>query len=486
MLLKHVFTAKIAHSSYLLVGKESCAVVDPRRDVDVYITQARELGVSITHILETHLHADFVSGHLDLAKATGAVIFAPRSANCEFPHEAIDAGDVIQIEDMRLDILDTPGHTPEHVCYVVTDTGRGGSPVGVFTGDALFVGDVGRPDLFPGRAEELAAMLYHSLHNVLLELPDHCEVYPAHGAGSLCGRSVGAKWRSTIGYERRHNEALQIRGEARFIESLTSDMPPVPDHFGRCSEINRRGPQLLESLDTPRELSPAEFLTRCERDETAVVDVRGYAAFAGMHVPGSIHLDLAGNFPTFAGWVLPPQADIAWVADCREAACEATLWARRVGLDGCVAHLSGGVDAWATSGPEVGHLNLVSVQDLQHRVTGSEGIVLVDVRTPREFRDSHIEGAVNIPVPELRTRHTELNPEKPIFLICSSGKRAGLAASLLRQHGFDDLHNVAGGMIGYSTAGHAKQCSACENPHGSRYFGQIAGQQVEVVDNGEG
>ena len=478
MLLTHVFTPKIAHSSYLLVGKKSCAVVDPRRDVDVYLAQARELGARITHIFETHLHADFVSGHLDLAEATGAPIYVPRAAGCSFDHVAVGAGDAIEIEDMRLDVLETPGHTPEHVCYVVTDTGRGKAPVGVFTGDTLFVGDVGRPDLFPGRAEELAGKLYHSLHDALLRLPDHCEVYPAHGAGSLCGRSVGAKYRTTIGYERRYNAALQIRDEAEFIRSLTSDMPPAPDHFGRCSEINRRGPRLLFDLSPLAELSPAEFRAGKEREGSTVVDIRGYPAFAGLHIPPSMHLDLAGNFPTFAGWVLPPEADLLWVADGHDAAAEATLWARRVGLDGRAAHLAGGIAAWATSGFEVDHLHLVSAEDLHDRVTGNEPIVLVDVRTPLEFGDSHIKGAINMPAPDLRTRHAELDPEKPILLICSSGNRSGLAASLLRQRGFREVYNVAGGMTGYSAAGYAKRCTVCENPHGSRYFAQIAGQQL--------
>lgn len=477
MLLVHVFTPKIAHSSYLLVGRKSCAVVDPRRDVDVYLAHARELGVRITHILETHLHADFVSGHLDLAQATGAAIYAPRAAGCAFDHVGVGAGDRIEIEDLRLDVLETPGHTPEHVCYVVTDTGRGDGPVGVFTGDTLFVGDVGRPDLFPGRAEDLARKLYHSLHDVLLGLPDHCEVYPAHGAGSLCGRAVGANYRTTIGYERRYNAALQILDEAEFVHSLTSDMPPAPDHFRRCSEINRRGPALLADLPPLIELSPAEFRAWSERVDAAVVDVRGYPAFAGVHVPGSFHLDLAGNFPTFAGWVVPPEADLLWVADGRDAAAEATLWARRVGLDGRAAYLAGGIAAWATSGYAVDHLHLVSAEDLHARVTGAEPIVLVDVRTPLEFRDSHIAGALNIPAPDLRTRHTDLDPEKPIFLICSSGNRSGLAASLLRQRGFREVYNVAGGMTGYSAAGYARQCTVCENPHGSRYFAQIAGLQ---------
>ncbi len=482
MLLVHVFTSKIAHSSYLIVGKKSCAVVDPRRDVDVYLAQARELGVRITHILETHLHADFVSGHLDLAEATGARIYVPRAAGCAFEHVGVGAGDTIEIEDMRLDVVETPGHTPEHVCYVVIDRARGESPVGAFTGDALFVGDVGRPDLFPGRAEELAGKLYHSLHDTLLRLPDHCEVYPAHGAGSLCGRSVGANHRTTIGYERLHNPSLQIRDEDEFIRSLTRDMPPAPDHFSRCSEINRRGPRLLSDLSPLAELPPAEFRARTEREGSTVVDLRGYPAFAGIHIPGSVHLDLAGNFPTFAGWVVPPEADLLWVAESHDEAVEATVWARRVGLDGDSAHLFGGIAAWATSGYGVDHLHLISAQDLHDRVRDGESLVLVDVRTPLEFRDNHIQGAVNIPAPDLRTRHTELDPEKPIVLICSSGNRSGLAASLLRQHGFRYVLNVAGGMTGYSAAGYTKRCVVCENPHGSRYFAKIAGQSDDLND----
>lgn len=193
MLLQHFFTRKIAHSSYLLAGSDTCAIIDPRRDVDIYIEAARAQGVRITHILETHLHADFVSGHMDLAARTGATIYAPASARCAFDHVGLAEGDTVQIEHMRLDVLETPGHTPEHISCVVTDTTRGQEPVGVVCGDTLFVGDVGRPDLFPGRAQELAEALYHSLHDKLLQLPDFVEVYPAHGAGSLCGRAMGAK-----------------------------------------------------------------------------------------------------------------------------------------------------------------------------------------------------------------------------------------------------------------------------------------------------
>ena len=262
MLLKHYFTPKIAHSSYILGASETCAVIDPRRDVQLYVDEARVLGLRITHIIETHLHADFVSGHLDLAQRTGAVIYCPADANCAFGHVGLVEGDRIDLEHLRLDVLKTPGHTPEHLSYVVTDTSRSESPVGVFCGDTMFVGDVGRPDLFPGVARELASELYDSLHGKLLTLPDHVEIYPAHGAGSLCGRSMAAKWTSTVGYERRHNPALQIADREAFIDSLTSDMPPAPDHFRRCSDVNRDGPNLWQQLPEPTLLEPLALWRR--------------------------------------------------------------------------------------------------------------------------------------------------------------------------------------------------------------------------------
>ncbi|MFA7191301.1 MAG: rhodanese-like domain-containing protein [Dehalococcoidales bacterium] len=469
MLLKHFFLPKIAHSSYILAGKKSCAVIDPRRDVDIYIDEARSLGVTITHILETHLHADFISGHMDLAKKTGAIIYAPKSAGCKFEHTPLTEGDFIEIEDMRLDVLEVPGHTPEHIAYVVTDRSRGSSPVGVFVGDALFVGDVGRPDLFPGIAEELAGKLFHSLHDKLLKLPDYCEVYPAHGAGSLCGRSMGAKWRSTIGYERMYNSALKITNKEKFITSLTTDMPPAPDHFSRCSDINRDGPELVRNLPVVEELSPAGFLDKLHDPDTDLLDVRSYAAFAGLHIPKAWHLDINGNFPTFAGWVLPPEKNILLVADSFQEATEAIDWARRVGVDHITGYLKGGMVAWVTDGQKIDHVNLISAQTLHERITGSSGMVLVDTRAPAEFTDSHISGAVNIPSPDLRSRNKELNPEKPVYLICSTGNRSSLAASILKRNGFHEVYNVAGGMTGYSAAGHARQCKVCVNPHGPRY-----------------
>jgi hydroxyacylglutathione hydrolase len=297
MLIKHYFINKIAHSSYILAGSDVCAVIDPQRDIDIYIDEARALGVEITHILQTHMHADFVSGHMDLAEKTGAKIYVAKSAKCTFDHVALSEGDTIEIEDIVIKVLETPGHSPDHLCFVVVDTSRGEDPVCAFVGDTLFVGDVGRPDIFPDIAEELAGKLYHSLFDKILKLPDFCEVLPAHGAGSLCGKAMGAKWRSTIGYEKKYNAALQITDKDEFIKSLTEDMPPAPDHFSRCNDINRKGPVLVSQLPRMKELNAESFKEMIEKENVAVVDTRSYLAFGSQHIPGSWSLDLMVTCP---------------------------------------------------------------------------------------------------------------------------------------------------------------------------------------------
>ena len=470
MLLKHFFINKIAHSSYILAGKNSCAVIDPQRDVDLYITAARALGLDITHILQTHLHADFVSGHMDLAQKTGAKIYVAKSAQCTFDHMPLSEGDTVKLEDLVINVLETPGHTPEHLSYVVIDKSRSDSPVGVFVGDTLFVGDVGRPDLFPNIAQELAGRLYHSLHDKLMQLPDYVEVYPAHGAGSLCGRAMGAKWTSTIGYERRFNATLQIKDKAAFIKSLTENMPPAPDHFSRCSDINRHGPARLAELPVVKELSASRFRERMGDPTVMVLDTRSYHAYAGQHIPGAWHLDLKGNFPTFAGWVLSTNKDVLLVADDYGKTLETITWARRVGVDRIVGYLDGGMAAWAIEGFETSSIKLLSAEDLHEMTTGDVDFVLIDVRAPQEYEDNHIGGAVNIPVADLRTRYNELNKGKPTVLICSSGNRSSLGTSILEQNKFKKIYNVAGGMTGYSAASYTRECLVCVNPHGSRFF----------------
>lgn len=473
MLLKHFFVEKIAHSSYMLAGQDSCAVIDPQRDIDIYMEAARQKGFQITHIFQTHLHADFISGHMDLAKQTGAKIYVAKSAECTFGHVPLVEGDTITIENMRIDVLETPGHTPEHLSFVVTDESRGDSPIGVFVGDTLFVGDVGRPDLFPDKAKELAGKLYHSLHDKLLKLPDYCEVYPAHGAGSLCGRSMGAKYLTTIGYERKFNPALKIRDENSFVRSLTEDMPSAPDHFSRCSEINRDGPILVEQLPELKRLSVNEFVQSINDPDIQVLDTRNYLAFGGQHVHGSWHLDLNGNFPTFAGWVLPTDKDFLLITDDEDHAYQSVVWARRVGVDRITGYLVGGMPAWLTSVSTTNSIFQLSTEELHDRVIGDNNFALVDVRAKAEYEENHIEGSINIETADLRTQHETLDSEKSIILICSSGNRSSLGSSILAQQGFMDIYNVAGGMTGYSAAGYTRECKVCSNPHGSRHFSEV-------------
>jgi len=473
MLVQQFFVKGIAHSSYLLGGTKTCAIVDPRRDVDIYLDAAESLGMKITHILETHLHADFISGHLELAAKTEAGIYAPKTAQCTFDHIPLTEGDTVTIEDMVVSVMETPGHTPEHISYVVTDQGRGPDPVAVFCGDTLFVGDVGRPDLFPGKAQELAFTLYDSLHEKLLKLPDFCEVYPAHGAGSLCGRALGAKRTSTIGYERKYNGALQIHDKDAFVRSLLTDMPAAPDHFSRCSAMNANGPALVKNLPALELFYPASFDEMAKARGAVVLDVRGYDAFGGQHVPGSYHLDLGGNFATFAGWIVPPEKEILLVALDRSQAEEAAVWLRRVGLDRVVGYLKGGMFAWATAGLPTGHVGQVSVEELRQMSTGDRTMTIVDVRAPSEYKGFHIEGAVNIPAPDLRNRYRELDPGIAAVLVCSTGIRSSLGASILKQHGFRDVLNGAGGMTAYAEAGYGPECPVCVIPHGPHFTGKI-------------
>jgi hydroxyacylglutathione hydrolase len=472
MIVQQFFVKGLAHSSYLLGGSNTCAIVDPRRDVDVYLQAAKDMGIKITHILETHLHADFISGHLDLAEKTGAAIYAPKSARCSFKHTPVKQGDVFEMEDMKIKVLETPGHTPEHVSYVVIDKARGKEPVSVFCGDTLFVGDVGRPDLFPGRAKELASKLYNSLHSKLLKLPDFCEVYPAHGSGSLCGRAMGVKRTSTIGYEKKYNAALQINKKEEFIKSLTTNMPGAPDHFGRCSAINGKGPALTRTLPVLARVDARTFKKMADSNKTVVVDIRSYETFGGQHVPGAYHIDFGGNFATFAGWILPPGKDILMVCYSFEQAQEAAVWLKRVGLDRAVAYLEGGMFAWGVEGLSTAHVRQLSAEELYLMAAKGDQMVLLDVRAPREYESGHIKGAVNIPVADLRTRYKELDKNEPTVLICSTGHRSSLGASILKQRRFENVYNVAGGMTGYSAAGYSKECPICVAPHIPAFMGK--------------
>lgn len=451
MFIQQFYVDGISHASYLLGGKQTCAIIDPRRDVEEYVAATKKMGLKITHILETHLHADFVSGHMDLAKITGAKIYAPRSGNCAYAHVAVGQGDAFDIEDMRIEVLDTPGHTPDCLCHVVTDKSRGGGPAAVFTGDTLFVGDVGRPDLFPGRARELAAKLFASLHEKVMKLPDYCAVYPAHGAGSLCGRAMGAMRSSTIGYERAFNPALQHKTVEEFSRALLTDMPEAPDHFARCSEINRKGPALVADMPAPRPMTPAEINALKEKGHI-VLDARDYAPFCAGHVPGAFNVGSAHNFSTYAGWLLPPDRPIILVADADEQGLAVML--RRVGLDAVAGFLEGGMTAWANSGLPVDHIRVISAHDLKKMCDAREHLTLLDVRPEAEWKEAHIEGATHIHMPDVRTRHKEIDSGGMIAIMCQTGARAAMAAALLQQRGLTQLAVVGGSMSAWTAAGY--------------------------------
>lgn len=449
MYIEQFYVKKIAHSSYILAANEKCAIVDPRRDVDIYIKKAKEMGFKITHILETHLHADFISGHMDLAEKTGAKIYAPESAGCKYDHVALKEGDTFKIENIKLEVIETPGHTPEHINYIVTDTSMSDKPSVVFTGDTLFVGDVGRPDLFPNRAEELASKLFESLKK-LKKLPDFCEVLPAHGEGSLCGRAMGAKRRSTIGFEKLTNEPFKMTDKDKFVKSLTNDMPPAPDHFSRCSAINAEGPELVKNLPKFQPLNPKKFKKTYEKDENIILDVRSYDSFGAQHIKNSYNIDFGGNLPTFAGWIIPPEKNILIVAHDSNEAFEAVRWLRRVGLDNSIGYLEGELPEWAKAGYRSNHHNIISLPEFVEKYDSNDNINLLDVRAPGEYKDGHIEGSVNIPAPDLRTRYKELDKSKHYYIICSTGHRSGTACSILHQNGFEKITNIGGGMTGYS------------------------------------
>ncbi|KUG14873.1 metallo-beta-lactamase family protein [hydrocarbon metagenome] len=452
MIIHQFFMPGIAHSSYIVAGNRTCAVIDPARDISRYITAAQEMGLRITHILETHLHADFISGHLDLAEATGAEIYAPGLGNCAFSHTSLGEGDTVQLEDIRFSVIETAGHTPEHICYIATDAARGETPVALFSGDTLFVGDVGRPDLFPGRAGELASSLYDNLQGKIMTLPDECEVYPAHGMGSLCGRAMAAKRTSTIGYEKKYNYALRIKDRGEFIRALTSDMPAAPDHFARCSAINRAGPALMKCLVQPEPLEPILFSKRIKEGNAVLLDTRSYPAFSGLHIPGAWHIDLAGNFATQAGWILPPDRDIFLVVDERRQVEEATLQLHRVGFDSVPGFLQGGLLAWGMAALPIGTIPIIFAKEA-HTLIQSGRAILIDVRSKEEWEAGHAAGSLHIPWHDLRTRHTELDPARQYIVMCRGGQRASIAASILKMQGFGRISNLGGGYTAYQRAG---------------------------------
>jgi hydroxyacylglutathione hydrolase len=451
MYFAQIYTPGLAHSSYVLGGDRECLVVDPSRDVNRYIEQAKAWGKPITAIVETHLHADFISGHMDLQRLTGATIYAPAVARCQFDHVALNDGQEFVVDTFRLQILETPGHTPEGAVFVVADLTRGPEPCLVFTGDTLLVGDVGRPDLFPDIKEQLAHQLYRSIQR-LMGLGDHLEVYPAHGMGSLCGRQLSAKLWSTLGVEKQHNYALRLSAKEEFVEALLTAMPEAPDHFARCSAINQTGPTVVADLPVPAALSPRDFWQLAQQGHL-IVDTRDQLAIAGAHVPESFAVSLRGNYATFAGWVVPPDRPILLVLETPADLPAALLGLRRVGLDSVAGYLAGGMTAWANAGLPAGHFESIGVVELKQRHDAGE-LVIIDTRLRSEFDSGYVPGSAHVAAPDCRYDHPALRPDRTLAVICNTGNRSVLAASLLRRRGFQRVINVIGGTTAWEAAGY--------------------------------
>src|SRR3989442_3453880 len=376
MYFKQFYLGCLAHASYLIGSDGEAAVVDPQRDVDQYIAEAQAQNLKIKYIIETHLHADFVSGHRELAERTGAQIVFGKEAGATFSHRAAKDGDELKIGRVNLRILETPGHTPESICVLVTDTegtagegARAPSPQKILTGDTLFIGDVGRPDLAGGQGytpEMMAAIMYDSLHNKLLKLDDAVEVFPAHGAGSMCGKNLSKETSSTIGQQRKFNYALQPMPKAEFVRVMTEDLTEAPQYFARDAKINRSGAAALDELPRLAPLSPTQV--QSGKNGCVILDVRSAPEFGAGHVPGSLNIGLGGQFASWAGCLVPLTTPIVIVAESEEKVSEAQTRLARVGLENLKGYLAGGIYAWDQAGFDVATVPQISVTELKELI----------------------------------------------------------------------------------------------------------------------
>ena len=450
MFFKQIVHEDLGCASYMVCSTESgeCAVIDPRWEVEPYLDLAQEHGFRISHIIETHNHADHVSGHGRLAKATNAQIDVHEDAGVAYAHHPLKEGDVISLGDVDLHVIHTPGHRPEHIALAIEDISRGNEPWMVLTGDSLFVGDVARPDLAID-GQEGAQALYHSLHDKLLRLPEYVEVYPAHVSGSLCRRVTSTVNSTTLGYEKRFNEALRIGDEGEFVSYMNENLPARPPSMEKIVEQNR-GPLLTKN-------PPLQTLTSAEaqgavQEGAVLLDIRPSDAYLAEHIPGSVHVALSGTqFGTRVGFVLSSETPIIVVGDSPDDAARVADGLRVVAFD----HLLGFVTfaAWNASGGETTGTERITPADLEQRLEHRDLIRVLDVREPNEWEAGHIAGAQFIPYRELPERMGEVLRGEPLAVVCGSSSRSPIAVSLLERAAITDLINVDEGMAGWYRAG---------------------------------
>jgi len=440
----------LEHYSYVLGAAGKAVVVDPKRDIDTYIEYARANDLSIAYILETHIHADYCSGAKELAEATGAELWlsahdAGEDFVYKFPHHQFRDGEALELGEMRIVALHTPGHTPEHLSFLVYDTKRSATtPMLMMSGDFVFVGSLGRPDLLGEAAKQkLAGQLYDSLNSKIAELPDGLEVHPAHGAGSMCGAGMGDRPQTTLGYERLSNMFFADRDKKTFMQHILSTVPPFPDYYRRMKRVNSEGPKTV-GVEPPRVLTLEEFRKDALDGNHVVIDLRRPEAFGGAHIPGAFNIGQGSSLPTWAAWVVPYDKPMLLVGDASTDYDEARRALIRVGLDDVRGYLKGGMAAWVEAGHEQAHVPQISVGELA--ALKGTGAFILDVRADGEWNGGHIEGATHIMGGDLEKRAGELPRDRKIYAVCAGGYRSSVATSVLKRAGFRDVVNVDGGM----------------------------------------
>lgn len=454
MKFKQFYLGCLAHASYYIGSEGEAAIIDPQRDVQQYLDEAAANGQKIKYIIETHSHADFVSGHLELAEKTGAEIIYGQRANTTFPTLKVKDGDELNVGEIKLKFFETPGHTPEGITILAHKEGETDK---LFTGDTLFIGDVGRPDLVGSKgftAEQMGAMLYDSLYEKILPLPDETEVYPAHGAGSLCGKSLSKETWSTLGVQRQNNYALQPMSKEEFIKIVAADQPEVPAYFPQSASKNLEGSQSLANLPKPVALLSEEIANF----DGVVIDVRQNVEYGASHVPNSINIGLGGQFASWAGTMIPIGTPIALVGETQEQIDEAFMRLARVGHDTVKGFTLIGEYKGETKSVE--QIEVGKVKEIL-----SDDIQFVDVRRPAEHANGHAVQTINLPLDKLSKELDKLNPTKQTYVICQSGYRSSLATSILENAGFDKVYNVTGGTKAWMDAGLETEVSAtaCAN-----------------------
>jgi hydroxyacylglutathione hydrolase len=458
MILKQYYLGCLAHASYLVadqVGGQA-AVIDPQRDIEQYLADAEELNCTIGHVFLTHMHADFIAGHLELRDRVGTTIHLGSQASAEYAFVPMADGDEVRLGRVRLSVLETPGHSPESISILVFDPEQSEDrPHAVLTGDTLFIGDVGRPDLRASlgwSADQLASMLYDSLRDKLLPLPDDTLVYPAHGAGSLCGKNLSTDTVSTIGVQRTYNYALAPMSRERFIEIVTSDQPDTPAYFTYDAVLNaRERPTLDDALE--RELRPLALAQLLElvADSTQLLDTRDQAEFEGAHIRGALNIGLGGSFATWCGTILDPARPVVLVAE-PEREVEAATRLGRIGFDTVVGYLAGGMQQLEGASGLVDRIERITATSVAEQLDAPEPPLILDVRTAREYGEGHIDGALNVPLSQLPERVGEVPPNRPVVVYCASGYRSAIAASLLRRDGLSQVANLVGGLAAWNSA----------------------------------